>query len=199
MTCGVTPNALWHRCSHVESRRAKCSNAPAVRAESGLGETTTWSAPYANWYANQPDSGGVRGCTPTYVKRSDLQELDTHEHRRTHCLNLGVKWSGSNPVSPTAEMSSELREWTCRPPSPAVCGRQPRSAAHEQYMSSYPLMPERPSALGGYRGSQRRRSDPCSGRGNRHNKRGQPLRGAVRRGPNSSVTRTVATYLVPSA
>ena len=93
MTCGVTPNALWHRCSHVESRRAKCSNAPAVRAESGLGETTTWSAPYANWYANQPDSGGVRGCTPTYVKRSDLQELDTHEHRRTHCLNLGVKWS----------------------------------------------------------------------------------------------------------
>ena len=28
---------------------------------------------------------------------------------------------------------------------------------------------------------------------------GQPLRGAVRRGPNSSVTRTVATYLVPSA
>jgi hypothetical protein len=93
VTCGVTPNALWHRCSHVESRRAKCSNAPAVRAESGLGETTTWSAPYANWYANHPDSGGVRGCTPTYVKRSDLQELDTHEHRRTHCLNLGVKWS----------------------------------------------------------------------------------------------------------
>ena len=93
MTCGVTPNALWHRCSHVESRRAKCSNSPAVWAESGLGETTTWSAPYANWYANQPDSGGVRGCTPTYVKRSDLQKLDTHEHRRTHCLNLGVKWS----------------------------------------------------------------------------------------------------------
>ena len=51
------------------------------------------SVPYANWYANQPDSGGVRGCTPTYAKRSDLQKLDTHEHRRTHCLNLGVKWS----------------------------------------------------------------------------------------------------------
>ena len=93
VTCGVTSNALLHRCSHVESRRAKCLNSPAVWAESGLGETTTWSAPYANWYANQPDSGGVRGRTPTSVKRSDLQKLDTHEHRRTHCLNLGVKWS----------------------------------------------------------------------------------------------------------
>ena len=24
-----------------------------------------------------------------YLKRSDLQKLDTHEHRRTHCLNWG--------------------------------------------------------------------------------------------------------------
>ena len=93
MSCSVTPNALWRRCSHVESRRANCSNSPAVWPEIGLGETTTWPAPYANWYANQPDSGSVRGCTPMYVKRSDLQKLDTHEHRRTPCLNLGVKWS----------------------------------------------------------------------------------------------------------
>ena len=48
---------------------------------------------YANWYANQPDSGGVQVGTPTYGKHSDLQKLDTHEHRRTHCLYLGVKWS----------------------------------------------------------------------------------------------------------
>jgi hypothetical protein len=93
VTCSVTPNALLRRCSHVESRRAKCSYSPAVWPESGLGETTTCPAPYANWYANQPDSGGVRGCTPMYVKRSDLQKLDTHEQRRTPCLNLGVKWS----------------------------------------------------------------------------------------------------------
>ena len=37
-----------------------------------------------------------------YVKRSDLQKLDTHEHRRTHCLNLGVKWSRV-PWIPTSE------------------------------------------------------------------------------------------------
>ncbi|MET0996774.1 MAG: hypothetical protein ABWY20_23120 [Mycobacterium sp.] len=100
VTCGVTPNALWHRCSHVESRRAKCSDSPAVWAESGLGETTTWSAPYANGYANQPDSGGVRGCTPMYVKRSDLQKLDTHEHQRTPCLNLGDMGRGAMHARP---------------------------------------------------------------------------------------------------
>jgi len=144
-----------------------------------------------------------RRCSWVYADLRETLGPAGTRHPRTPTDPLpesgGQVVAGSNPVSPTAEMSSELREWTCRPPSPAVCGRQPRSAAHEQYMSSYPLMPERPSALGGYRGSQRRRSDPCSGRGNRHNKRGQPLRGAVRRGPNSSVTRTVATYLVPSA
>ena len=77
--------------AQVSSRRAKCSKSPP----SGL--KADWGRPpcgqYANWYANQPDSGGVRGCTPTYAKRSDLQKLDTHEHRRTPCLNLGVKWS----------------------------------------------------------------------------------------------------------
>ena len=61
--------------------------------ESGLGETTMWSAPYANWYANQPDSGGVHVRSPTYGKRSDLQKLDTHGHPRTTRLYLGVKWS----------------------------------------------------------------------------------------------------------
>ena len=48
---------------------------------------------YANGYANQPDSGDVRGCPLTYAKRADLQKLDTHKHRRTRCLGLGVKWS----------------------------------------------------------------------------------------------------------
>jgi hypothetical protein len=68
---------------------------------------------YANWYANQPDSGGVRGCTPTYAKRSDLQKLDTHEHRRTHCLNLGVKWSQIQILS--ARLSNR-RSTTCDRP-----------------------------------------------------------------------------------
>ncbi len=81
-------SAPWHRCRHVELN-------VQIRPPSGL--KADWGRPprgqYANWYANQPDSGGVRGCTPTYAKRSDLQKLDTHEHRRTHCLNLGVKWS----------------------------------------------------------------------------------------------------------
>ena len=72
---------------------SKCSNSPPSGLKADWGRPPRGSAPYANWYANQPDSGGVHGCTPTYGKRSDLQKLDTHEHRRTPCLNLGVKWS----------------------------------------------------------------------------------------------------------
>ena len=68
-------------------------NLEVVLREEHVGETTTWSALYANGYANQPDSGGVRGCPPTYAKRADLHKLDTRGHRRTNCLNLGVKWS----------------------------------------------------------------------------------------------------------
>ena len=40
-----------------------------------------------------PDSGGVHIGTPTYGKRLELRRLDTHRHRRTPYLDLGVKWS----------------------------------------------------------------------------------------------------------
>ncbi len=78
MTCDIIPDALWHGCSHLSTSVTKGRR---LRA---------W---YANWYANQPDSGGVHVRTPTYGKRSGLQKPDTHEHRRTPCLYLGVKWS----------------------------------------------------------------------------------------------------------
>ena len=62
----------------------------------GHGSATSYAAVrgrgmHANGYANQPDSGDVRGCPLTYAKRADLQKLDTHKHRRTRCLGLGVK------------------------------------------------------------------------------------------------------------
>jgi hypothetical protein len=112
-------SALWHRCRHVELN-------VQIRPPSGL--KADWGRPprgqYANWYANQPDSGGVRGCTPTYAKRSDLQKLDTHEHRRTHCLNLGVKWSQVQILS-ARPMSA--RPMSARPMSARPMSARPRS------------------------------------------------------------------------
>jgi hypothetical protein len=98
-------SALWHRCSHVEL---------SVHIHPPSGLKADWGRPPRGqcWYANQPDSGGVRACTPTYVKRSDLQKLDTHEHRRTHCLNLGVKWSQVQILSARPHNSRSL---TCGP------------------------------------------------------------------------------------
>ena len=86
----------------------EASRAACYWVESGLGETTMWSAPYANWYANQPDSGGVHVRSPTYGKRSDLQKLDTHEHRRTPCLYLGVKWSQVQILS-ARQLNTQVR------------------------------------------------------------------------------------------
>jgi len=40
-----------------------------------------------------------------YVKRSDLQKLDIHEHLRTPCLNLGVKWSQVQILSARPELA----------------------------------------------------------------------------------------------
>jgi hypothetical protein len=86
-TCDVTPNTLWRRFSDFST---------SINSRASL------DSAYANRYANQPDSGGVRGRTPTYVKRSGPAET---RHPRTPTDPLpesgGQVVAGSNPVSPT--------------------------------------------------------------------------------------------------
>jgi hypothetical protein len=48
---------------------------------------------YPNAYPNQVQNGGVRGCSPMFTNRLDLQKPDTNGHPRTRCVYLGVKWS----------------------------------------------------------------------------------------------------------
>jgi hypothetical protein len=104
------PNVLWHSSGDLSPNVTI-----GVRA---------WPASYANWYANQLDSGGVRECSPPFMNRVDLQKPDTHTRVRTRCLNLGVKWSQVQILSARPEFSqshigvlprSEIRypPWVC--------------------------------------------------------------------------------------